>query len=140
MASPGSSCGKGARKPSSTSERTPVSFHQRGLGFGLILSGEELATDKVLAIFGRAEPRDFVDLAALEPRYGLSRLLEQAAEKDPGFQLAVFRQMLDRFHRLERDEFDVDSAGYRSVAQSVARWMTFVDQAAHDRGREDPNG
>lgn len=48
--------------------------------------------------------------------------------------------MLDRFHRLERDEFDVDSAGYRSVAQSVARWMTFVDQAAHDRGREDPNG
>ena len=108
-------------------------------GFGLILSGEELATDKVLAIFGRAEPRDFIDLAALEPRYGLSRLLEQAAEKDPGFQLAVFRQMLDRFHRLERDEFDVDNAGYRSVAQSVARWMTSVDQAAHDGGREDPN-
>ena len=66
-------------------------------GYGLILSGEELAIDKVLAIFGRAEPRDFIDLSVLEPRYGLTRLLQQASEKDPGFQLAVFRQMLDRF-------------------------------------------
>ena len=33
-------------------ERTP---------FGLALAGEELAVDKVLALFDRAEPRDFVD-------------------------------------------------------------------------------
>lgn len=38
------------------------------------LSGEELAVDKVLAVFGRAEARDFVDLAAVEARYGLDRL------------------------------------------------------------------
>ena len=43
------------------------------------LSGEELAVDKVLAVFGRAEPRDFVDLAAVEARYGLDRLFELAA-------------------------------------------------------------
>jgi hypothetical protein len=34
---------------------------------GLALSGEELAIDKVLAIFGRAEPRDFVDLGSSNP-------------------------------------------------------------------------
>ena len=34
--------------------------------FGPLLSTEELAVDKVLAVFGRAEARDFVDLAALE--------------------------------------------------------------------------
>ena len=38
------------------------------------LSGEELAVDKVLAVFGRAEARDFVDLLAVETRYGLERL------------------------------------------------------------------
>ena len=49
------------------------------------LTGEELAVDKVLAVFGRAEARDFVDLMAIEPRYGLDRLCELAAEKDCGF-------------------------------------------------------
>ncbi len=38
------------------------------------LRGEELAADKVLALFGRAEARDFVDLMAVEPRYGLDLL------------------------------------------------------------------
>ena len=56
------------------------------------LSGEELAVDKVLAVFGRAEARDFVDLMALEPRYGLDRLCELAAEKDLGFTPARVRR------------------------------------------------
>jgi len=47
--------------------------------------------------------------------------------------------MLDRFHRLQRDEFDVDDAGYRSVAQAVVRWRASLDQAAHDESREDPS-
>ena len=49
------------------------------------LTGEELAVDKVLAIFGRAEARDFIDLAAMEPKYDFERLCELAAEKDRGF-------------------------------------------------------
>ncbi len=61
----------------------------RGPGFPL-LSGEELAVDKVLAIFGRVEPRDFVDLAAVVDRYGLDRLFELAADKDRGFNPGVF--------------------------------------------------
>ena len=44
----------------------------RGPGFQ-ILSAEELAADKLLAVFGRAEARDFVDLEALEDRFGLDR-------------------------------------------------------------------
>lgn len=54
-----------------------------------LLSGEELAVDKVLAVFGRAEARDFADLMAVEPRYGLDRLCQLAAEKDRGFLLSV---------------------------------------------------
>ena len=71
---------------------------------------EELAVDKLLALFGRAEARDFVDLMAVEPRYGLDRLCELAAEKDRGFSPAVFANMLARFDRLRRAEFDLDDA------------------------------
>jgi hypothetical protein len=56
--------------------------------------GEELAVDKVLAIFGRAEARDFIDFAALEPKYGFERLCELAAEKDTGFSAHVRRNAL----------------------------------------------
>jgi len=72
-----------------------------GPGFPL-LSGEELAVDKVLAVFGRAEARDFVDLMALEGRFGLERLLLLAGEKDHGFLPSVFAEMVGRFSRLGR--------------------------------------
>jgi predicted nucleotidyltransferase component of viral defense system len=89
---------------------------------GLLLSVEELAVDKVLAVFGRAEARDFVDLAALEPRFGLEHLCELAVVKDGGFDRQVFFEMLGRFGRLPRDEFDVDEDTFQSTAESVRRW------------------
>lgn len=91
---------------------------------GLILSAKELAVDKVLAVFGRAEARDFVDLAALEPRFGLAHLCELAERKDAGFQPSVLAEMVDRFGRLDRDEFDVDDARFASIVSSVRRWRT----------------
>ena len=42
---------------------------ETGPGFDL-LSSEELAADKVLAVFGRAEARDYVDRMSIEPRFG----------------------------------------------------------------------
>ena len=86
------------------------------------LAAEELAVDKVLAIFGRAEARDFIDLQALEPRYGLARLLELAAEKDRSFRPEVFQEMLGRFQRLARQEFQLDSRGYGALAATVEEW------------------
>ena len=86
------------------------------------LSGEELAVDKVLAIFGRAEARDFADLMALEPRYGLESLLARARDKDRGFDVGVFIEMLDRVRRLRRDEFDLGDADYVRLVEAVARW------------------
>ncbi len=57
---------------------------EQGPGYAT-LAGEELAVDKLLAVFGRAEARDFVDLMAVEHRYGLDHLMDLAAEKDRGF-------------------------------------------------------
>ena len=86
------------------------------------LTGEELAVDKVLAVFGRAEARDFVDLMALEPRYGLDRLCALAAEKDRGFTPALFAEMLGRFSRLRQDEFGIDAQQYEQLAREIVRW------------------
>lgn len=94
---------------------------------GLVLSAEELAVDKVLAVFGRAEARDFVDLAALEPRFGLEHLCELAARKDRGFRRSVFLGMLDRFNRLARDEFDVDEQVLQTTIDSVQRWRMTLE-------------
>ena len=87
-----------------------------------VLSGQELAVDKVLAIFGRAEARDFADLMAIEPRYGLDQLSQLAAEKDRGFLPSVFADMLNQFSRLRREEFELDNAGYEQLSQTVERW------------------
>lgn len=86
-----------------------------------MLSGEELAVDKVLAVFGRAEARDFVDLMAIEGRYGFDRLCQLAAEKDRGFVPAVFAEMLGQFRRLGREEFELDDARFAQLSRDVER-------------------
>jgi len=55
------------------------------LDFGRVLHPEEVAADKVLALFGRAAARDLVDVAALADRYPLQQLCALAEEKDAGF-------------------------------------------------------
>jgi hypothetical protein len=47
-------------------------------------------TDKMLALWGRARPRDFFDVAALIDRYGHERLLGLAEAKDSGFTHETF--------------------------------------------------
>lgn len=97
---------------------------------GPILAGEELAIDKVLAVFGRAEARDFVDLAAVADRYGLEYLCRRALDKDRGFDPQVFREMLDRFKRLPRDEFEFARPGVRTADRdnrALARTRAWSD-------------
>jgi hypothetical protein len=49
------------------------------------LSLEELAADKLLALFGRAAARDYEDVAALRRHFSWRVLLELASAKDAGF-------------------------------------------------------
>lgn len=116
----------------STQTRVDLSTDARLLtpehtNLGSVLSAEELAVDKVLAVFGRAEPRDFLDLAALEPRFDLQSLFPLAEQKDLGFDAGVFRQMLDRCQHLPRDEFDVDDSGYADLLSQLERWKHQID-------------
>lgn len=56
----------------------------------------DLRVDKLLAYFGRAEPRDAVDLYFILQQAPLDLLLAQAAQKDPGFDLYWFAVALNR--------------------------------------------
>jgi hypothetical protein len=58
---------------------------------GPTLSARDLAARKTLALFGRAQARDFADVYALAQRFGRDRLLAWAAEDDAGFDRQIFR-------------------------------------------------
>ena len=79
----------------------PVFPVEPGPGFP-ILCHEELAIDKVLAVLGRVEAHDFVDLMAIENQFGLERLFKVAVEKSLGFSPAMSAQRMNRFDRLHR--------------------------------------
>lgn len=89
---------------------------------GPVLAEEEVAAGKVLALFGRAEARDFVDVSALVSRYGLESLCQLAAEKDPGFDRAILAEMMSHIERLPRLEFGIDDAEYDRLKRSVEMW------------------
>lgn len=56
----------------------------------------DLRVDKLLAYFGRSEPRDAVDLYFIMQKEPLDPLLEQAAQKDTGFDPYWFAIALNR--------------------------------------------
>ena len=56
----------------------------------------DLQADKVLAFFGRAEPRDAIDLHFLLKITSFNELGEIARQKDPGFDLYWFAVALNR--------------------------------------------
>jgi predicted nucleotidyltransferase component of viral defense system len=56
----------------------------------------DLRTDKLLAYFGRSEPRDAIDLYFIMQKESIEVLMEQAAQKDAGFDAYWFAIALNR--------------------------------------------
>jgi hypothetical protein len=77
-----------------------------------------------------------VDLAAVIDRYGLAELFRLAAEKDPGFSIEVFSEMLGRFGRLRQDEFGLEPSQYEQVETRVTQWRDQSRELAHTIGQE----
>lgn len=57
---------------------------------------QDLQIDKLLAYYGRAEPRDAVDLYFIFQQNSADQLLDLAKQKDPGFDLYWFAIALNR--------------------------------------------
>jgi hypothetical protein len=61
---------------------------------GPTLSPRELAANKMLALFGRVQPRDLADVATLAGQCDLNEVLTDAAVKDPGFNRTILAEMI----------------------------------------------
>jgi hypothetical protein len=92
---------------------------------GQMLSGEELAVDQVLTVFGRAEACDFVDLAVGVDRYGLGHVCRLAVERD---RASTFVCSGRTFDRLSPDEFELDETRHQRLADAVAQWGYELDR------------
>lgn len=88
---------------------------------GPALDPRELAVDKVLAVFGRAEPRDLCDLYELSRRFDLDSAIRLAAEKDRGFAGALMADMLEI--TLGRPDADFPSGSDVALVRTFGRML-----------------
>lgn len=93
---------------------------------------EELAGRKTLALFDRAEARDFTDVYALARRYGKELLIARACEVDMGFDTAVFAQMLGTLSRFDDSELPIADD---QVYELKAFFATWAVELVDDRDR-----
>lgn len=72
------------------------------LTVGPVLHPDDAVANKVCALFGRAEVRDYVDVDAIltSDRYSEEVLLRLALDHDPGFDASWFAEALARIGRL----------------------------------------
>jgi hypothetical protein len=99
---------------------------------GLALHPFDLATNKVLALVGRLEPRDFVDTLTCDGRLQpLGYLAWAAAGKDPGFSPAAILGQAARGARYSDAEFaGLDFETGKPDAAALSReWHAVLDAA-----------
>ena len=83
----------------------------------------------MLALFGRAEARNFADVAALLEVYSPERLIELAGAKAPGFSHERFSESLAALHRLDEEDFLGTGRTYEDLASQFGAWREQLDQS-----------
>jgi predicted nucleotidyltransferase component of viral defense system len=107
----------------------------------LVNDALDLQVDKVLAYYGRAEPRDAVDLYWIMQHEPVYSLFDHAARKDPGFDLYWMAVALNRAEQFpdELERWPVkmlqafDPPSLKSAFQAVAN--TLLGRIAHGPGK-----
>jgi Nucleotidyl transferase AbiEii toxin, Type IV TA system len=94
---------------------------------GPTLAPLELAGRKLLALFGRAEARDFADVFVLAPRFGKDALLDQAGLIDEGFERKVLAQMMNALGRFGDDEIPIHTGAVGELRRFFAEWASELD-------------
>jgi hypothetical protein len=90
---------------------------------GPTLAPIELAGRKLLALFGRAEARDFADVYLLVQRFGKDALLKEAASLDAGFDHTVLAQMMGTLGRFADDEIPLEQADIPGARTFFEAWI-----------------
>lgn len=87
------------------------------LDIGPVLSLADAVGNKVSALYGRGEPRDYLDVDAIRRsgRFSDEQLITAAGQRDPGFDTALFAAQLAGVHRLTPR----DVRGYGVTAEAL---------------------
>jgi len=118
-----------------TSEKVELSADWRAhdpvqLGIGPVLHADDAIANKVCALFGRALPRDFldVDAAIMTGRYTRERLLELAAEADRGFDSLLFADALGALTQITDAAFAEYGIAQPSIIEMRRRFADWRQQ------------
>jgi hypothetical protein len=85
---------------------------------------QELAGRKMLALFGRAYPRDFVDVYRLAARFGTELLIERATEVDRGFNRRVLGERIGSLGRIPDDALPMAVGEVAQLRAFYLEWGT----------------
>lgn len=90
---------------------------------GPTFAPEELAARKLLALFDRAESRDFADVYVLAQRYGKHVLLEGAAALDQGLDPQVLAQFMSTLSRYDDADIPVRPEQVAALRTFFTTWQ-----------------
>ena len=115
-----------------TEEKVELSVDWRAhdpvqLAIGPVLHADDAVANKVCALFGRALPRDFldVDAAVMSGRYTREQLLDLAADADHGFDRLLFADALGALTQITDAafaEYRTDPAMIADMRHRFAQW------------------
>jgi predicted nucleotidyltransferase component of viral defense system len=99
------------------------------LAVGPVLHPDDAVANKMCALFGRAEARDFLDVDAViqSSRYTRQRLLSLAAAADRGFNMEAFTDALGALQQITDADFDfygTSSAELTAMRERFAQWRS----------------
>jgi len=98
---------------------------------GLLLHPIDLAVNKVLALAGRDEPRDFVDILFVHARIlALAALAWAAPGKDPGFTPLSLLELLKRRGRYRPEDFErLQLVEPFDLVRAKGAWLAALEDA-----------
>ncbi len=100
--------------------RTPV---------GPVFSPLELAGRKLLALFDRAEARDFVDVYVLSKKFGNQKVFDAATQIEVSLNNQVLARMMNALQRFSDDELPIDHSEAAALRKHFANWAKELDGA-----------
>ena len=96
---------------------------------GPVFSPLELAGRKLLALFDRAEARDFVDVYVLSKRFGNQKVFDAATQIEVSLNKQVLARMMNALQRFSDDELPIDHSEAAALRKHFANWAKELDWA-----------
>jgi len=94
---------------------------------GPTFNHEELAGRKMLALFDRAEARDFADVFALAKHFSKELILLRASELEVSLETEVLAAMMRSLSRFSDDELPIDQSSTDELRNFFAVWANELD-------------